>query len=161
MEAVAHLAGVGKPTLYKWWPSKAALILAFFNERLALALPDRNEETFEDEIRYRVRRLIAEFQGELGRITAQLIAEGQNDPAVLQEFYDRHIGVRRARIIAAIEQAKARGELRADTKAEVLVDEIFGAIHYRLILRIRPFDEAWGEQLVDQVLLGLRTTSTD
>ena len=43
MEAVAKYAGVGKPTLYKWWPSKAALVLAFFNERLALAVPDRSD----------------------------------------------------------------------------------------------------------------------
>ena len=35
MEAVARRAGVGKPTLYKWWPTKAALVLAMFHERLA------------------------------------------------------------------------------------------------------------------------------
>lgn len=35
MEAVARRAGVGKPTLYKWWPSKAALVFAMFHERLA------------------------------------------------------------------------------------------------------------------------------
>ena len=34
MEAVAKRANVGKPTLYKWWPSKAALIMAMFHERL-------------------------------------------------------------------------------------------------------------------------------
>lgn len=161
MEAVAKQAGVGKPTLYKWWSSKAALVLTFFNERLALAVPERDEESFEDQIRYRVQRLIVEFQGQLGRITAELIAEGQSDPAVLKEFYDRHFAVRRAQIVASIERAKARRELRPDTKAEILVDEIFGPIHYRLILRMRPFDEAWGEQLVNQVLLGLRATSVD
>jgi len=39
MEAVAKRAGVGKPTLYKWWPTKAALVLAMFRERIAVALP--------------------------------------------------------------------------------------------------------------------------
>jgi AcrR family transcriptional regulator len=39
MEAVANRAGVGKPTLYKWWPTKAALVLAMFRERIAVALP--------------------------------------------------------------------------------------------------------------------------
>ena len=38
MEAVAKRAGVGKPTLYKWWPSKAALIMAMFHERIAGAV---------------------------------------------------------------------------------------------------------------------------
>ncbi|VTZ27484.1 hypothetical protein MPC4_220003 [Methylocella tundrae] len=35
------------------------------------------------------------------------------------------------------------------TNAEVLVNEIFGAIYYRLLLRIRPFDEALTYQVVD------------
>ena len=34
MEAIAKRAGVGKPTLYKWWPSKAALILTMVQERM-------------------------------------------------------------------------------------------------------------------------------
>ena len=38
MEAVAKRAGVGKPTLYKWWPTKAALVLAMFRERIACRL---------------------------------------------------------------------------------------------------------------------------
>src|SRR5262249_28080784 len=39
MEAVAKRAKVGKPTLYKWWPTKAALVLAMFAERIAIARP--------------------------------------------------------------------------------------------------------------------------
>ena len=161
MEAVAKQAGVGKPTLYKWWPSKAALVLAFFNERLALAVPDTDERTFEGAIRYRVLRLIGEYKGQLGRITAELVAEGQSDHAILKDFYDRHVIVRRAQVISIIEQAKASGELRPETNAEVLVDEIFGPIYYRLILRIQPFDEAWGDQLIDQVLCGVRAAQAD
>ena len=34
MEAVAKRAGVGKPTIYKWWPTKADLVMAMFQERL-------------------------------------------------------------------------------------------------------------------------------
>ena len=34
MEAVAKRAKVGRPTLYKWWPSKSALVFAMFHERL-------------------------------------------------------------------------------------------------------------------------------
>ena len=35
MEVVAKRTNVGRPTLYKWWPSKAALLMAMFHERLA------------------------------------------------------------------------------------------------------------------------------
>src|SRR5580692_12519410 len=51
MEAVAKRAGVGKPTLYKWWPTKAALVLAVFRERIAVALPPPSFGTAEEAIR--------------------------------------------------------------------------------------------------------------
>src|SRR5713226_7132392 len=35
IEAVAKRARVGKPTLYKWWPTKATLVLAMLCERIA------------------------------------------------------------------------------------------------------------------------------
>ena len=34
MEEVANRAKVGKPTLYKWWPTKATLVLAMLCERM-------------------------------------------------------------------------------------------------------------------------------
>src|SRR5262249_15631892 len=35
LEEVARRAKVGKPTLYKWWPTKATLVLAMLCERMA------------------------------------------------------------------------------------------------------------------------------
>ena len=34
IEAVAKRAKVGKPTIYKWWPTKADLVMAMLLERL-------------------------------------------------------------------------------------------------------------------------------
>ncbi|MBU6450046.1 MAG: TetR/AcrR family transcriptional regulator [Rhodospirillales bacterium] len=156
MEAVAKRARVGKPTLYKWWPSKGALVLALFHERMAQppALPHLGGA--EESIRARVRLVVREFNGLYGRLMAELIAEGQAEPALLQDLYDRHIGLRRTYALGEIERAKARGELLPHTNAAVLIDEIFGAVYYRLLLRIRPFDEAWADQVVDQAFGGLR-----
>jgi AcrR family transcriptional regulator len=156
MEAVAKRAGVGKPTLYKWWPSKGALVFAMFHERMVSTPLNLSTSTFEQAIRARVARLIAEFQGVFGKVMAELIAEGQSDPAVLQELFDRHIAMRRGQVVADIEQAKESRELRPDVDAELLVDQIFGPLYYRLLLRISPFDEAWGEGLLDQIFAGVR-----
>jgi AcrR family transcriptional regulator len=156
MEAVAKRAGVGKPTLYKWWPSKAALVFAMFHERLTTKPATLLTETVEQSIRSRVRGLIVNFQGLFGKVMTELIAEGQNDPALMRELYDQHIGERRASIIAEIEHAKASGEFRANVDSELLVDEIIGPIYYRMLLRIAPLDEAYGDRLIDQVLFGVR-----
>ena len=93
MEAVAKRANVGKPTLYKWWPSKAALIMAMFHERLDQPLEIPVTATAEEAIRARMRRLIRVVNGLFGKVVGELIAEGQSDPEILREFYERHVSL--------------------------------------------------------------------
>jgi AcrR family transcriptional regulator len=157
MEAVARRAGVGKPTLYKWWPSKAALIMAMFHERLVGKLESPKVGTAEEAIRAKMRRLINEFNGLFGKVVADLIAEGQSDPAILREFYERHISLRRASAVADIERGKAAGEFSAETDSELLVDAVVGPVYYRLLLRFAPLTEKYATALIDQVLLGVRS----
>ena len=156
MEAVARRANVGKPTLYKWWPSKAALILAMFHERLDQPLEIPVTVTAEEAIRARMRRLIKVVNGLFGKVVGELIAEGQSDPDILREFYEQHVRLRRASAVADIERGKATGEFSADTDAELLVEAIFAPVYYRLLLRFAPLTEKYGSDLIDQVLLGVR-----
>ncbi len=156
MEAVAKRAGVGKPTLYKWWPTKATLVLAMLCERMAPKLEKPTVLTAEESLRFRARSLIKAFNGPFGRIVAGLIAEGQSEPAVLQEFFDRWISPRRNATITDLQRGKDAGELRSETEPELLNDAIFGAIYYRMLLRSGPLTRRFGEDLVEQVILGHR-----
>lgn len=156
MEAVAERAKVGKPTLYKWWPTKATLVLAMLCERMAPDLERPTVLTAEESLRFRVRRLIDAFNGPFGRIVAGLIAEGQSEPVVLREFFDRWVSPRRNATIADLQRGKSAGELRSETEPELLNDAIFGAIYYRMLLRSAPLTRRFGEELVKQVLGGHR-----
>src|SRR2546429_6499645 len=95
MEAVAKRAGVGKPTLYKWWPTKATLVLAMLCERMAPKLEKPTALTAEESLRLRVRRLTDAFNGPFGKIVAGLNREGQSEPAIPPEFFDRRVRPRR------------------------------------------------------------------
>jgi AcrR family transcriptional regulator len=156
MEEVAKRAKVGKPTLYKWWPTKATLVLAMLCERMAPNLEKPTGLSAEESLRFRVRRLINAFNGPFGKIVAGLIAEGQSEPAVLQEFFDRWVGPRRNATIADLQRGKNAGELRSEIEPELLNDAIFGAIYYRLLLRSGPLTKRFGEELVEHVLGGQR-----
>ncbi len=152
MEEVARRAKVGKPTLYKWWPTKATLVLAMLCERMAPNLEKPTVLTAEESLRLRVRRLIDAFNGPFGKIVAGLIAEGQSEPAILKEFFDRWVSPRRTATIADLHRGKNAGELRSETEPELLNDAIFGAIYYRLLLHSGPLTRRFGEELVEQVL---------
>jgi AcrR family transcriptional regulator len=157
MESVAKRAKVGKPTLYKWWPSKAALVMAMFQERFSGKADASQTGTAEQAIRSKVRVLIQESNGLFGKVMAELIAEGQSEPAVLKELQEQHMNNRRASAIADVERAKANGEFPSDTDAEILIDTIVGPVYFRMLLKFAPLTEKYGEDLVDQVLRGLRS----
>src|SRR5246127_3827628 len=155
IEDVAKRARVGKPTIYKWWSTKATLVLAMLGERMAPNREKRTVLTAEESLRFRVRRLIDAFNGPFGKIVAGLIAEGQSEPAILQGFFDRWVRPRRNATIADLQRGKYAGELRSETEPEVVNDAIFGAIYYRLLLRSGPLTRRFGEELVGQILRGL------
>src|SRR5216683_145698 len=161
MDAVATRAKVGKPTLYKWWPSKAALIMAMFQERLAGKLEAPKGPTAEGVIRAKMRHLIKEFNGLFGKVMADLIAEGQSDPSILEELYERHIKLRRESTVADIERGKANGEFAADVDPGLLIDAIFGPIYYRMLLRLGPLTEQYGNGLISQAVRGTQPGSTN
>jgi AcrR family transcriptional regulator len=160
MEEVAKRAKVGKPTLYKWWPTKATLVLAMLCERMAPNLEMPTVLTAAESLRFRVRRLIDAFNGPFGKIVAGLIAEGQSEPAVLQEFFGRWVSPRRTATIADLQRGKNAGELRSETEPELLNDAIFGAIYYRLLLRSGPLTRRFGEEVVEQVIGGHRSANS-
>jgi AcrR family transcriptional regulator len=159
MESVAKQAKVGKPTLYKWWPTKATLVLAMLCERMAPKLEKPTALSAEESLRFRVRSLIDAFNGPFGKIVAGLIAEGQSEPSVLKEFFDRWVSPRRNATIADLQRGKDAGELGSDTGPDLLNDAIFGAIYYRMLLRSGPLTRRFGEELVEQVIRGHRSRS--
>jgi AcrR family transcriptional regulator len=157
MESVAKQAKVGKPTLYKWWPTKATLVLAMLCERMAPKLEKPTALSAEESLRFRVRSLIDAFNGPFGKIVAGLIAEGQSEPSVLKAFFDRWVSPRRNATIADLQRGKDAGELGSDTGPDLLNDAIFGAIYYRMLLRSGPLTRRFGEELVEQVIRGHRS----
>jgi hypothetical protein len=104
-----------------------------------------------------VRRLIDAFNGPFGKIVAGLIAEGQSEPAIRQEFFDQLVSPRRTATIADLQRGKNAGELLSDTEPDLLNDAIFGAIYYRFLLRSGPLTRRFGEELVEQVIRGHRS----
>ena len=56
-----------------------------------------------------------------------------------------------------MERGIARGELRPDTDARLLLETLVAPVHSRLLLTGEPIDDALAEQLVDLVLDGAAT----
>lgn len=152
---IAKEAGVGKPTIYRWWDSKFALVMDAFLASAAPQVPFSQSASATDALTLQVKRVIKLLRGRSGRIVAEMVGEGQSDPHILEEFRDRFFSHLLAPARVVIERGKESGELDAGLDTDLTLDLIYGPIYYRLLVGHQPLDEAFAKALPDRVITAL------
>lgn len=147
IESIAREAGVGKSTIYRWWPNKAAIVIDAFFEEVELRTAFEKAPTAVAAIHDQVVRMVHTIGGPIGRIAAQIIAEGQSDPSVLEHFKAVFLRGRRAAVTELVRAGIAAGEFRADLDIELAIDLIYGPIWYRLMVGHQPLDDELAARL--------------
>lgn len=159
MERVAAESGVAKTTLYRRWPTKAALCMDLYLAVAQRELRDPDTGEVGGDLKAIAATVVRLQTGTVaGPALIGLIAETHLNPdtrgAFLAEFADR----RRAVTRLVLRRAIARGELRSDTDVDLVIDAIGGAVTFRLLQRHAPLSTAFTNALVDLVLNGCRAT---
>lgn len=145
IESIAREAGVGKATIYRWWNSKAAVVIeAFLHTHLAHTPMPKGVSPREALTRH-IHLLIEEYSGWSGRIVSQIMGEGQGDPDVLREFRERFWYGRRAVVREVVEDARRCGEFRSDMETELQMDILYSPIYLRLLMRHMPLDKKFAD----------------
>jgi hypothetical protein len=101
--------------------------------------------------------LIRLLNGFFGKVSADIIAEGQSKPEILQEYRDRYLSKRRGYTAELIAWAEASGEFKKKVSPELLIDMIYGPIYYRLLVGHQKLDQEFGEELVIHMMQYLKT----
>ncbi len=110
MEAIAARAGCSKATIYKWWPSRAAVLLdgLFDLTRESIAVPEGVGT--EEALRSQLAATLAIFRaGATGPLLRTLAGEAVSEPAVADALRDQWIGPRRVVCLRILRDAVARG----------------------------------------------------
>jgi AcrR family transcriptional regulator len=109
IEAVAKRARAGKPTIYRWWPSKAALLLDVYQRQKRVDSPDTG--SLQEDISLFLISLFRHWRDTpTGSIFKSLVAEAQSDEATATALSGYSDG-KRSRTNEMVERAKARGEV--------------------------------------------------
>jgi AcrR family transcriptional regulator len=156
IEAVAAHAGVGKATVYRWWPNKAALIADAFASSASRKLHFPDTGSVYTDISQQMRQLIKIFLSRRGRIVSAILAAGQSDRNVIAAFRDRFLKPRRQEAYATLQRGIQRGELRKDIDMDLLLDSLYGPIYMRFLIRHRKLTPDFVDRLCDLVLAGAR-----
>ncbi len=149
MERIATRSGTGKQTIYRWWPSKADVVLDALAAKVDLYIPIPDEGSYRADLR---AFLTASFRlGRDGRVTqvlCMLMAHAQIDPAFGERFRTAFLSSRRDALASIQEHARDRGELPAGLSTGTAADIVFGVIWYRMLATQQPADDALVDELI-------------
>ncbi len=164
IEAIAADANVGKTTVYRWWPTKAALVADAFSASADHELRFPNTGSVENDMRLQMRGLIRIFRSQRGKVVAALLAGGQSDAELLEAYRDRFLWPRRRQAYQTLQRAVDRGELPTGCDFDLILDSLYGPILMRFLIRHVKLEESLADELCELVLQGLtrrRTAKTE
>lgn len=151
IEGIAGRAGVGRGTIYRRWSSKTEL---FHYAATAITCADSEVPTgsFLDEL-YAAMLPIVDMltRPDIAAILPSLLAEAANDESI-RNTLRTFVAQSRQQAVAAVERARARGDVVSSTDAETLVDMLAGGLVYRHLLLGEATDESAVRALVRQAV---------
>ena len=150
IEGIAARAGVGKQTIYRWWASKADILLEAGAAKADLRVPVTDHGSYRADLR---AFLEASYQmaghPALSGLLRALMAEAQIDPEFGDRFRVAFLERRREALAVIVDRARARGDLPPRPGAGTVADIVFGTIWYRVLATRHPLDAALADDLVD------------
>jgi AcrR family transcriptional regulator len=138
MGQIAARAGVGKPAIYRRWPSKLAVVVAALSAVAdPVVVPPDTGSTAGDLLAFvRLRQETLQRGGYL--LLPRLVSELRTNPELRQPVLEHVVAPGRAPLRAIVERGIARGELRGDLDPELIVDLLAGPFAYRLFFGDDP-----------------------
>ncbi|MFI8302286.1 TetR/AcrR family transcriptional regulator [Streptomyces sp. NPDC085927] len=164
MEKVAAAAGVGKPTVYRRWSSKAALVGDAVLRSFLAAVPglrpsgERSTGGAAQQLTawFRVYAASAGDPRHAAMILA-LIAAAAESPHDAESLYRHHTRAQHEAVVSCLGAGVASGEFRADADLEAVADALIGSVLYQLLTRTSSASLHRTERLLEVLLAGLRT----
>lgn len=149
IEGIAARARVGKQTIYRWWPSKADVLLEAGAAKAELHVPITDHGSYHADLR---AFLEASYQianhPQFAALLRALMAEAQINPEFGQRFHDAFLQRRRDAFAVITDRAHDRGDLPTCPDPGTVADIVFGTIWYRTLATHQPLDTRLADDLV-------------
>lgn len=155
IEAVAAAAGVGKPTIYRYWRNAQELAMAALMADAEPGASPPANPGIQAQLQAQMARLIDRFATPRGRMVALTLAASDPDSELARAFRDQVIAQTRAEGRAVLLAAAARQEVDLATGVEVVLDLIYGPVFYRLLAGHLPLSQTFGGAVVLGVFSGI------
>lgn len=157
IEEIALRAGVGKSTIYRWWKQKSDLVFDAFKAQ-TLSVFDLNfAASLSENLVQQLLKLSSALNHSVGRALLVVIAENRETAA---DFFHQYLLPRREQTHKLIQLAIERNEIIQDYPFDLMLDTLYGAIHYQIIFFNRVPDDAYIRLLVQLTLAPVQRSAT-
>lgn len=154
IEAIAEHADVGKATVYRWWPNKAALVADAFSSSADSELRFPDTGSVRSDVSTQMKHLVRILRGRRGRIVAALIGGGQSDPELIEAFRDRFMMPRRQEAYGILRRGITRGELPENLDLDLALDTLYGSLYMRFLIRQTGLTEEYVDEVIGLIMDG-------
>ena len=155
VERIAERSGVAKSTIYRRWPNAASIVMDGFLDEIGPLIEYDEEGSIVGTIKGNLRHLVRATRGRRGELLRHLVGAVQTSQELKEAFIRQLIEPRRALAREAFRRAIARKELRPEADPEIILDLLYGAVYYRLVVSFRPFGPDFVDEIVERAFNGL------
>lgn len=160
IEAIAARAGVGKQTIYRWWPSKAAVLLDAFTavtERPGNQGGLADTGDLEADLKAVLRATVDEFNDPAFEAPYRALAiAGAGDAALAADFVTRLSEPGMRAYLERLRRAREAGEIDRDVDLRIATEMILSPFAQRWLTRNGELSHEFTDRLVEHALRGLR-----
>ncbi|MFG2191346.1 TetR/AcrR family transcriptional regulator [Streptomyces sp. NPDC048639] len=160
IEAIAARAGVGKQTIYRWWPSKAAVLLDAFvalveeSAEGEYELPDTGD--LEADLKLVLRATVDELNDPAFDLPYRaLAAEGVINAELGAEFVAKILEPQLQLYVKRLLVAQKAGQVADDVEPRIALELLVGPLAQRWLQRTMPLTHAYADAVVDYTLRGI------
>lgn len=151
IDKIAADARVGKQSIYRWWPSKADLVLEAYTDHALSRMPPirLSEDAFADLEADLVRFFAFMSDDLVAKGVRSLISEAQLDDSFRQEFYDTVHRVRCEALRRIFRHGYKLGQFDSSLDEDALAHVVHGAFWYRFLSGTKyKYDKAYAKNVV-------------
>jgi len=160
IESIAERAGVSKKTIYRWWPSKGAILLEAIFDLADTAAKHHDTGDLARDMSDQLNGLVTILTPQETSPVAAVIAEAQRDPVLAAGLREQVVRPNIERFAERMRSAQRAGEIPDDADLDVAVDLFYGPIYHRFALHLGMPDDDEIRTRVDHVIAGLRSLGT-
>jgi AcrR family transcriptional regulator len=154
IDAVARHSKVSKMTIYKWWPSREALLIDAFLRQAAAIMTLPPGKAPLAALKDHAGAYVDALAGDFGKVQLAVIAECIANTGSATLFSERYLRPRRAVVLQTIAAGQADGSITRSQAAGDLYDRIYGTLFYQYVFDFRALSRAYAQELVTSVLTG-------